>query len=299
MKTGTKAILWVLTLLAVVYVGQQYRIAQEARASAHTQHTAIATTPAALYKVTQIGNQIMRINETTGETHYWSTSGGGWVKINETDLVTAISDDERKSRERILRSWYDALDPAFRKTNAYSSWEPMFNDQTSVSLQQAFETWKQQQSEERQRAEQETWKPIIQTSYKTLTSAEQAATSYEQFEASLLAATDLRSRQRVITSLYKLMDDAYKQKIPFEQFQAMNIRRPYANLKIVLDSSSPTRNMFCPVGGETYVENVKYCPNHNVALKPSAPPVICPVGGEPLPSYTKHCTTHNVDLPPH
>ena len=280
MKTGIKTTLWILTLLAVVYVSQQYRIAQEARASAHTQHTAIATTPAVLYKVTQIGGQLMRINETTGETHYWSTSGGGWVKINETNLVTAIPDDERKARERILRSWYDALDPAFRQTNAYSSWEPMFNDQPSESLQQAFDAWKQQQAEEKQRAARETLKPIIQTWYKALTPVEQTATSYEQFEAPLLVATDLKERQRVIVSSYELMDDAYKQTVSLERFQAMHIQRSLANLKVALEtlqkgsttsqttaSGSPIGSMFCPVGGEVYPEGMKYCPKHGVETR--------------------------------
>src|SRR3989338_5270607 len=97
MWSRLKAILWTLTLLTVGYASQQYRIAQQARASAQTRHT--TTTPTTAYKVTQICGQLMRINETTGETHYWSTEGGGWVKINETGLISAVSAEERQARQ--------------------------------------------------------------------------------------------------------------------------------------------------------------------------------------------------------
>ncbi len=32
-------------------------------------------------------------------------------------------------------------------------------------------------------------------------------------------------------------------------------------------AATASRTKFCPVGGETYGENVKYCPNHGVELK--------------------------------
>lgn len=32
-------------------------------------------------------------------------------------------------------------------------------------------------------------------------------------------------------------------------------------------TSAPSQTKFCPVGGEIYAENIKYCPNHGVELR--------------------------------
>lgn len=275
MKPNLKAALWALTLLTVIYVSQQYRIAQQARASARTQHTAIATAPAETYKVTQIGSQVMRINETTGETHYWSDSGGGWVKIEDTSLVTTVSEPERKARKVVIQSWYNTIEPDLRKEISYEIWESAWLETPSWQIQDSFDKWKRKQAEEKQQAEQERRKPFIQSWYTKLTPQEQTAIPYEKFEATLLAATDLSARQKVIRSWYDLMDDAYKQRVSFERFEAIEIQQPLANLQSALanqqgsvsPSKSNSRHRFCPVGGETYEANVKYCPKHGVETR--------------------------------
>jgi len=85
----------------------------------------------------------MRINETTGETHYWSTDGGGWVKINETELATAASYDEIAKRKAILREWYRLFDkPSQEKLHSYEEFEAAGINTFSGTLEQDVKTWK-------------------------------------------------------------------------------------------------------------------------------------------------------------
>ena len=214
MRPTLKATLWILTLLTGIYVSQQYRIAQQARASAQTQHTTISSTPTEAYKVTQIGGQLMR--------------------INETNLVSAISEDERKARKTVIQMWYNAIDPALKENVPYEAWEAAWAETPAWLIQESFEKWKRKQAEEKQRAEQERRKLLIQSWHKQLTPQEQAATPYEQFETTLLAVTDLAARQKVIRSWYDLMDDTYKQKVPFERFQAIEIQQSLASLQTAI-----------------------------------------------------------------
>lgn len=55
MGSKLKVTLWVLTLLTIIYVSQQYRFAQQIRASAHTEHSASAqkTRPVDPYEFAQ------------------------------------------------------------------------------------------------------------------------------------------------------------------------------------------------------------------------------------------------------
>ncbi len=230
MNPKIKATLWVLSLLTILYISNQYREIQRLHISQQIQRVA---EPKPSFHITSVNGQTMRVNDLTGETHYWALDGGGWVKINDTDLVTAISNEERDARKRIIQAWYAAIDPTKKQSTSYSEWEALLIDKPSSELQQSFETWRRQQAEEKQRADEER-KPLIQAWYKQLTPQEQAATPYEQYETNLLAVTDLTARQKVIHLWYNLTDDTYKQKVPFERFEAFAIRQPLANLQLAL-----------------------------------------------------------------
>ncbi len=276
MSSKLKAILWVMSLLTVVYVSQQYRVAQQARASAQTQHTTFSTKPSPLFKVTQIGGQVMRINETTGETHYWNNESGGWVKINETSLVTAVSEAERNARKAVIQTWYNTIEPELKKDISYETWEGTLVETPSWQIQDSFDKWQREQTQAKQQAEQERRKPLIQSWYKQLTPQEQEATPYGQFETSLLDETaDISGRQKVIRSWYDIMDSTYKQKVPFERFEAVEIQQHIVNLQEALNKQSRTalplkpssKDRFCPVGGESYSADVKFCPKHGVETR--------------------------------
>ena len=277
MGSKLKPFLWVLTLLVVGYVSQQYRVTQQIRASTQTRHATLSPSPPSLFKVAQIGSQVMRINETTGETHYWSNEGGGWVKIDETNLVSAVSETERNARKAIIRTWYNTTESELRKKVSYEIWESAWLQSPSWQIQDSFDKWKREQAEEKQRAEQERKETLIQSWHKQLTSQEQVATPYEQFEATLLTATDLAARQKVIRSWYDLMDDTYKREVPFERFEAVEVQQSLANLQSALaeqQKASPASKsragdtIFCPVGGERYSIDIKVCPKHGVETRP-------------------------------
>ena len=108
---------------------------------------------------------------------------------------------------------------------------------------------------------------LIQSWYKQLTPQEQAATPYEQYESTLLAATDLPARQGVIRGWYDFMEDTYKQKVPLARFEAIAIREPLASLRAALAKQRGGDIVFCPVGGERYRSDVRFCPKHGVETR--------------------------------
>ena len=272
-----KAALWILTLLTAVYASQQYRIAQQARASAQTQHTTVSTVPHPSFKVTQIDGQLMRINETTGETYYWSADGGGWVKINETQLVSAVSETERTARKAAIQTWYSAIPPALKENLPYETWENTWMETPSWQIQESFNNWKQKQAEEQRRTEQESLKALIQAWYQQLTPQEQTINPYDQYEAKLLTTTDVPARQGVIRAWYDLMDNGYKQKVPLKRFEAIEIQEPLANLqaglakqqKAAAVSSTRRTTKLCPKCGNRFAaENQKEtCPFDGARLQ--------------------------------
>jgi len=273
MNPKTKTALWVLSLLTIIYISNQYREIQRLRIPQQIQR---AAEPKPSFHITNVNGQTMRINDTTGETYYWAVDGGGWVKINETNLVTAISDEERNARKAVIQTWYNTLEPGSDRVS-YEIFESSWRETPSWQIQESFDKWKHEQVEKKQRAAQESWKLIIQFWYKELTPQEQAAIPYEQFEANLLAVTDhLAARQKVIDEWYDLMDDVYKQTVSLKRFEAIEIQQSSASLQAALAEQQKavstsklhsTDTVFCPVGGEHYSGNVRICPKHNVATR--------------------------------
>lgn len=106
MHQTLKASLWGLSLLTVVYISNQHLTAQRLRASQHTGHS---THSDQSFRLTQIGSRVMRVNETTGETYYWSPDEGGWVLIRETNLQT-IAPQSTQNLTLTLKGRITAID---------------------------------------------------------------------------------------------------------------------------------------------------------------------------------------------
>jgi len=268
MSPISKTILWSLSLITIVYISNQYLEIQRLKTAQHIERS---SQKEQAYKITQVGGQVMRVNESTGETYYWSAQDGGWVKVNETNLVTAVSDDERKKRISIIRAWYDSLDTSGKRLTQYEAFEADLINTPSWQLQDNFNKWQAEQKREQRRG-------MIQTWYKQLTPAEQAATPYQAFEEKLIEATDLEFRQSTIKSWYELMDTTYIKQVPYDRFEAIEISSSLDSLNAALEqqrkyqgsqaqAASNSSIVFCPIGGETYDAKVKFCPKHGVATR--------------------------------
>ena len=294
MSPSVHATLWALSLLTVVYVSRSYVEAQRIRALQHTEHS-IPKDP--VYRVSQVGGQVMRVNETTGETSYWSPDGGGWVTVKETNLVSAVSTDERAARTAVLQTWYAAM--GSEATTDYATFEAGLIDVPAWELKDYFAKWKSGKDAEanQQRRVQEATEfakreTLIAAWYDTLDEAYKKDVSYEAYKANLINAPDFEERKTVIKTWYELMDDEYRRRVPFERFEALGINYPLAQLQAALREKRPNSplvkqappgdtepvergiasrfapgSVFCPMGGEVYESTVKFCPNHGVKTR--------------------------------
>lgn len=111
--------------------------------------------PISKYKITQHKGYLIRLNEHTGVTEYWSVESGGWVEIQDTDLVTIVNREERQKRKGIMDGWYLSLSDEMKEKFNRDQFE--FNMQTvkrlsaegtpSWQLREAHDTYKENPQE--------------------------------------------------------------------------------------------------------------------------------------------------------
>ena len=98
--------------------------------------------PYKIIKIDKINSPLVRFNEQTGEADYWSINGGGWVKIVDSGLQTAIPTNEIKKRKEILNEWYGMLSRKITDILDKNSFFGFYEGSPSSQIKLYFDTYK-------------------------------------------------------------------------------------------------------------------------------------------------------------